>query len=150
MRRFGTVIALVALFGAAAALLGCGPAPSGASAVNEYFEALAGGVDDRGWSMLHPEIRHDVFADDLQAYVSEAAATDWSDFRWRLTFSERHDPLVEVVHVEVLAGDEFPAFLRDDRDLGGRHFSLVSEAGTRGTIQVRLGPDGSGIWAYGD
>jgi len=60
--------------------------------VNEYLSQLTADSGDRGWALLHPVTQEAHFNGDLDAYVSEAEAYDWSGFRWEIGHSERDDP----------------------------------------------------------
>jgi len=68
-------------------IVGCGlPASGDVTAArhlaDEYLSALAGGVRDRGWSLILPDSRR-AYAD-LDQYLALASAADWTQFSWDL------------------------------------------------------------------
>ena len=48
----------------------------------EYFEAIAGGAPDRGWSLILPDSLR-AYRDQAQ-YIDLAEAADWEAFSWNL------------------------------------------------------------------
>lgn len=117
------------------------------SIVEAYLRAVAGGSGDRGWLLLHPATRRDIFNDNPNAYIAAVLATDWTSLSWQVATVEAEDPtLYEVVFAPTT---EVPSFLVEHR----QNLWLV---GTRGpprnelVMFVRLDEfGGTGIWAIG-
>jgi hypothetical protein len=88
------------------------PAPTGpSSVVHHWLQAVAGAAADRGWSMLHPELRREMFNDDEHRYLQEAAASDRSGLRYQFIEEYWDDPGFGVARVHIDDVDRLPPFL---------------------------------------
>jgi hypothetical protein len=100
MRAWPVLLVLVALL-----LAGCyGPT----STFDAYLRAAAGGEPDRGWHYL----ADGAYGGDEAAYLRDAAAADWSRFRWSnaTIFSETDGFFAVQVDLQSPA-DSVPDFL---------------------------------------
>ena len=59
-----------------------------ATVVRSWLNALANDPVDRGWSYLDSRVQ---LRSDRDAYLADAAAVDWSSFRWKLEDPRDHD-----------------------------------------------------------
>lgn len=94
--------------------LACGSltgSPSGV--VERWLLSAAGATDDRGWSLLYPELQAEMFGGDASAYVAAAAASDWSRFSFRVVEEHWDDPGFGVARLQVADLDAIPPFLTD-------------------------------------
>ena len=86
------LLAILAIVGALL-LAGCSAeesrADDAAQIVERYLEQVSSGSGDRGWSLLLPDTRETVFADDQDTYIKQADATDWASFDWVIEHVER-------------------------------------------------------------
>lgn len=143
--RLRALVALTAIV-LAACIPGSGP-DEARSIAAAYLDAVAGEGVGRGWSLLHPVTRRDMFHDDADAYSVEASSEDWRSLSWSIASVEREDPnLYEVV----FARDTIvPRFLTQHR---GLYRLMDTRGGDQGdlTMFVRIDDHGgTGIWAFG-
>jgi hypothetical protein len=120
--------------------------------VGRYAEAVSGGSTDRGWALLHPEMRRLMFEDNEAQYVALAEAADWSGFHVVVGDAAADDAGGSLYFVSIQAPGgrgSVPAFLLAHRDWS--LLPLVQLAGrdpTGATVGVRFEPQGGGgIWA---
>ena len=131
---------------------------SARSMVDAYLTAVRAPEGDRGWSLIHSDIRREAFGDRQSTYVDALAGEDASRLEWRIVEIVPDDPSLHFVWLELPNGPEsVPAVLRSFGD-----FQIVSipdrallgapEGGpTRAQMSVRLDvplPSG-GVWAAG-
>ena len=120
----------------------------------DYYDAVRGGRADRGWNLIHPDMRATIFNGDRDRYIALAAQADWSRFNievGRPVPDDEHGTLY-FIPIRVPGGTaSVPAFL-----LAYRNFSLVPlQTGPalgpkEGTIAVRFDASGvPGIWPGG-
>lgn len=81
--------------------------------VHAWLLALAGAEEDRGWHYLNEDTQQRRYGGDRDAYIADAAAADWSEFRWSIDPPYRHDDVIAWrVTVAVEGGlDSAPDFL---------------------------------------
>jgi hypothetical protein len=79
--RKRTLVGLVLL---AFLIAGCAERPERTGEATElaeqYLAAVSGAADDRGWSLLHPDARRDMFGGSMERYLSGVLASDWTSF----------------------------------------------------------------------
>ena len=134
-------------------VIACTPSTDAAGFVSRYLAAASQPVGDRGWAMLHPTTQREMFDGQVDVYLVLAAASDWSGFEWDVLDSFADDPSLHVVGLTLERGSgSIPALLRENRN----NFFLVAvppdqpaDASASAEMMVRLGPDGTGIWAAG-
>jgi hypothetical protein len=146
----GAVSALTALL-----LLGCTGEDRSADAralVGHYAEAVSGGSADRGWGLLHPEMRRLIFEDNEAEYLALAEAADWSTFQVVVADAAADDVGGSLYFVSIRAPagpDSVPTFLLAHREWS--LLPLVQLAGrdpTTARVGVRFEPQGGGgMWA---
>lgn len=66
-----------------------------AAKVERYLYAAAGNAPDRGWSLLLPADREQVYGD-RDAYLAEAEASDWEVFSWEYVDAHCDDGVCAV------------------------------------------------------
>lgn len=143
--RRRTLVALV-LFGILVA--GCAEGTdrtSEATALAErYLAAVAGGSDDRGWSLLHPDARRDMFGDNAEQYVNAVVASDWTGFRFSVESVVPDDPSLYIVELSTNP----PGFLVQ---AWGGNLRIVGNAAPDGmsTMAIRFETFATGVWPYG-
>jgi len=77
-----------------------------------WLRAVAGGTEDRGWSMLSDKAQA-TYSGDSAAYRREVDATDWEAFQWNIDGLYDQDG-TWVVLVDVEGGwAAVPAFIRE-------------------------------------
>jgi hypothetical protein len=124
------------------------------SIVVGYYEAVSGGRADRGWDLIHPDMRRFIFGNERDRYVALAEQADWSSFRVEVgqPVPDDEQGTLYFVPIRVPGGrSAVPPFLLAHRD-----YSLVPIFATpgfdptQGTIAVRFDPSGvAGMWAGG-
>ncbi len=143
--RFLIGLALIAVLGA------CGGQPPSGLLVDQYLAAVSGGSDDRGWSLLHPTTRSEMYAGDPSSYIRLAETQDWSAFTWKILRVTPDDLSLIRVDVEFPGGrDSIPEFLVIPRGNWWLLSIYPDEPGApvMGLFLVRL-PGGTGIWSFG-
>jgi hypothetical protein len=110
--------------------------------VDAYFRAVAGGIEDRGWSLIHPRTRQELFRNDASAYVNAVRETDWTGFEWQFEEVREDDPGLFMVTIRFGASG-IPAFLADPTP-GPETLGGTLQDGTW-MILVRFSADGAGI-----
>lgn len=105
------VVAAIVLAGSIA--LACGSTLPGtpSAVVERWLLSAAGATEDRGWSLLYPELQVEMFGGDASAYVAAAAASDWSRVSFRVVEEYWDDPGFGVARLEVADLDAVPPFL---------------------------------------
>jgi uncharacterized protein YceK len=109
----------------------------------QYLAAVAGGSDDRGWSLLHPDARRDMFGGSMERYVNGALASDWTDFDFRIDSVEPDDPGLYFVRLKISP----PGFLVQTGD-GNLRILANAESGAA-TMAVRFDTFARGVWPSG-
>jgi hypothetical protein len=149
-------LACAALVLAVPLLAGCARTRGGDARMvaTHYFDAVSLDGEDRGWGLIHPEIRQSMFGNDREAYIALARQADWSTFRVEVEQGYADDDFgtFYLVSVRVPGGrSSVPAFL-----LQHGAWSLLplyegkGHDPTTATVHVRLEPfGGGGIWAAG-
>ncbi len=125
----------------------CGTGSAG-DVVEEYLVAVSIANGDRGWSLLHPEARAEMFGNNQDAYRTAADAHDWSGFAWSVEEVVPDNPTLYIVRLTLPRGRQsVPPFLVLPRN----NFMLLSFSGEpgRAEMMVRFEPGGMGIWPYG-
>ena len=110
--------------------------------------AAQGDAADRGWSLLHPTTRRDMFLDDGAAYEAAAAANDWEGFSWRVREVEYEDGDLYKVYLELDAAQGAPPSVLTDRR-GNLWLLSLGDEHIPPHIAVRVGQVTSGILAFG-
>lgn len=139
----------LALCAALLLVVGCGPfgpaTPRGTTAhdaealADSWLRSVSGQTQDRGWTLLHPLSRSRLYSDNATKYVVDAAAIDWTGFRWHIEPSTYRDGNYQVTIV--LEGNRDPA-----QELADGHLIQVyasSDQVHRAAITVRIDPDGT-------
>lgn len=108
-----------------------------------YLAAVAGGTDDRGWSLLHPDARRDMFGDRVERYVDAVRASDWTDFRFRIDSVVPDDPSLYFVRLTTDA----TRFLV--QPWGGNLWILADGQDGTATMAIRVETFVSGVWPAG-
>ena len=105
-------ILLVALLTAVLAI-GCQTTQAGdpGAVVRQWLGAAAGDADDRGWSLVHPYIRADIFGGDAASYAAAAAEADWTALRYKIVDASWDDPRSAFVQVQFEDPATVPSFL---------------------------------------
>lgn len=65
-------------------LAGCDTPDSASAAAERWLQAVAGAEEDRGWTMLDPNIRFGMYDDDPTEYVEAATSVDWDAVSWEV------------------------------------------------------------------
>lgn len=120
------------------------PAPQPAAMVEAYLAAVAGASPDRGWSLLHPDVRATMFDNNLAHYVESAAQAEWLSFSWQVLRARADDPSLHFVELSV---ENVPDFLK--QPISNEWLMWVD--GGIGTMAVRIPFAGrpGGIWSGG-
>lgn len=118
--------------------------------VRNFLHAAAGGSADRGWALIHPTARREMFGGDRDAYVRVAAASEWPAEPLESGEALEDDAGLWYVLVESAPPeDQVPAVLTDTWN--NFHFwggtGGVPEVKPR--ILVRYDHAGNGIWPFG-
>ena len=108
-----------------------------------YLDAVAGAADDRGWSLLHPDARRDMFDDSEDRYLNAVAASDWTDFRFTIESVVADDPSLYLVQLRT----DPPRFLV--QPWGGNVWILGPEPDGLSMMAIRFEPLASGVWPGG-
>lgn len=108
-----------------------------------YLAAVGGGTKDRGWSLLHPDARRDMFGDSVDRYLNAVAASDWTDFRFSVESAVADDPSLYMIEVRT----DPPTFLV--QPWGRNLWILGAEPGGLAHMSVRFEPFASGVWPGG-
>jgi hypothetical protein len=83
-----------------------------AQGLSAYLAAVTGGASDRGWSLLHSDLKRR-YPGGEAAYVQAATTADWTKFQWTMV-DLRRDDQIYCGHLDVPNGlASAPAFLRD-------------------------------------
>jgi hypothetical protein len=138
---------LVALFFCALLIVGCAIGPDrtaeATGLAEQYLAAVAGGADDRGWSLLHPDARRDMFGDSADRYVNAVAASDWTDVRFTIESVVADDPSLYLIQLRT----DPPRFLA--QPWGGNLWILGSEPDGSATMAIKFEPFATGVWPGG-
>lgn len=114
--------------------------------VSRYLELLSQGRDDRGWSLLHPDVRRYMFNSDEASYLKAAELSGWEVAQWRVSRVEREERGLYQITVEFPQGS-MPSFLLKARN---NYWLLSSVPGsTAGQMMVRFDFVGAGVFFYG-
>jgi hypothetical protein len=134
----------------AAIAVGCSLNPSrdprdttGIDLARDYLTAVRDDPSDRGWSLLHPDTRRDLFADDRSAYLRLVDASDLSGFEWQITDGvwESFDLYFAWVRVPTGASS-IPRVLRDAGGWSLLHYDEGSGIGQVNVLAPLAGPAG--------
>jgi hypothetical protein len=110
----------------------------------QYLAAVAGAADDRGWSLLHPDARRDMFDGNGERYINLALASDWSTFEWSVESVVADDPSLFLIRLRTSP----PGFLVQPGD-GNLRILAPNDNGSA-IMAIRLdGLGGSGVWPSG-
>lgn len=138
---------LIALVLVGLLIAGCTPrqdrSKEATQLAEQYLAAVAGGADDRGWSLLHPDARRDMFGDSVDRYLNAVAASDWTNFRFTIESVVADDPSLYLIQVRT----DPPRFLV--QPWGRNLWILGSELDGVATMAVRFEPLASGVWPGG-
>ncbi len=141
-RRRLIVLVLVGLL-----IAGCTPrrdrSEEARQLAEQYLAAAAGGADDRGWSLLHPDARRDMFGNGADRYLNAVAASDWTDFRFTIESVVADDPSLYLIQVRT----DPPRFLV--QPWGRNLWILGSGPDGIATMAIRLEPFATGVWPGG-
>lgn len=147
MSSLGRHRAFVALVLVGLLIVGCSVRPDRTSEATvlaeQYLTAVAGGSEDRGWSLIHPTARRDMFGDSAERYVNAVATSDWTDFGFRIESVVPDDPSLYIVHVRT----QPPGFLV--QPWGGNLRILTDAEKGMATMAIRFETFGSGVWPSG-
>jgi hypothetical protein len=87
-------------------------APGPEDRFEAYLRAVAGGEPDRGWHYLTDDTRDVGYQNDQSVYLRDAAAADWTAFRWSDAAVVWTDDGFAAVEVNLLSSpSSVPAFL---------------------------------------
>ena len=110
----------------------------------QYLTAVAGGSEDRGWSLLHPDARRDMFRDNVAYYLGLVRESDWESFRWAIESVAADDAGLYLVRLRTF---DPPAFLVEP---AGANLRMISPSGNgTATMAVRVAIGSTGIWPAG-
>ena len=113
--------------------------------VATYLRAVAGTAEDRGWSLLDPELRSDAFDSDEAAYVRLAEDANWSRFVWTLDGAGTDGDYWQYAYIVLPGGrDSVPTFLVNSGDMAVVDIVGVPHEARRARIPIRR--DASGRW----
>lgn len=142
--RKRTLVALI-LFGSLAA--GCAERPERTAEATElaeqYLAAVSGAADDRGWSLLHPDARRDMFGGSVERYLNAVLASDWTNFQFSVESVVPDDPSLYLVQVRATP----PAFLVQAAD--HNRYIMANAHDGLATMSIRLDTFARGVWPYG-
>lgn len=122
------------------------PPPPPDEVVASFLAAASGGEADRGWSLLHPVTRAEMFGNDREAYIASAGNGAWDSFTWEIHDVVPDDPSLYFVYLQ-LDGSDVPPILTDSRN----NLFLIGPLDPRNPVHmgVRYDDTGTGIWAKG-
>lgn len=115
------------------------------SIVAQYLTALSGEDGDRGWELLHPTTRANMFGNDRDTYIRLATAAGPDEFVWSIDHVLRDDDQLYRVFITLPVGSHPPSVLTTPKD----HLVLLGVSESAAEIPVRFGSGGDGIWAIG-
>lgn len=138
------LVALV-LFGFLIAGCAEGPERTGEATelAEQYLAAVAGGADDRGWSLLHPDARRDMFGGSMERYLNGVLASDWKNFQFSVESVVPDDPSLYLIQLRATP----PGFLVQPAD--HNLYILADVHDGVATMSVRLDTFARGVWPYG-
>lgn len=114
--------------------------------VDSWLRAAAGDVGDRGWSLLHPATRSNLYQETADRYQADVAGSDWQ-FDWQVGPSRFADGEYHVELLVVGGADSLPGFLVDR----GLVQAVEAEDRVRLVVVIELEADRSkgGVLAVG-
>jgi hypothetical protein len=109
----------------------------------QYLFAVAGGADDRGWSLLHPDARRDMFGGSMERYINSVLASDWTTFKFSVESVVPDDPSLYLVQLRTSP----PGFLVQP---GDHNLQILANAfDGAATMAIRLDTFARGVWPSG-
>ncbi len=121
--------------------------------VTAYLTAAAGRLPDRGWSLLHPDVRAITFGDDAAAYRAAVLQGTWSGFTFRLRHVERDDLERYLVDVHLTGARGLAPVLVDEAvqivGLRGATLADLDDAhDVRMVVQIGQELDRRGVYGF--
>lgn len=125
------------------------PHEEDAATLVEAFLTAAADEDspDRGWSLLHPVLRRDMFDDNRAIWLQAASAANWQQFAWSIEEVVADSPGLYLVYLDIRDRAATPEVLTAPRN----NLWLLSgiDPRERPHLGVRFDLEGHGIWGVG-
>lgn len=119
-----------------------------ATLVEAFLTAVADeSSPDRGWSLLHPVLRRDMFEGNRAIWLRAASAANWQQFAWSIDEVIADSPGLYLVYLDIRDREATPDVLTAPRN----NLWLLTgiDPRERPHVGVRFDVDGQGIWGVG-